>query len=422
MPYPYAYYREEYNGPLHGTELESQVLYLTTSLLVNASGEINVAGKSHIHLDATSGNMIIDNLTGGKDGQIIFVHKDSVTNSVTIKNNNGSSNRVYSSSNSDIVIPSGRHGGIVLICRDGGASQDWFEVSNNGLIGDGSVTAPSLAFASESMTGIYKAAAATMAFATSGIEKFTINSAYIRSLVPHRFLDGSSAQPSIAFENDPDTGFKKTTDAVVYVADALDKVSLFKDGTVGFEAPHLRSDLPFRLWGAGGSGVQKIYTGGVLSSDTYGDASLVPVDGIYSKGNVRTAGQFIGTATSALYADLAENYRADSNYKPGTLVCIGGAYEITVASNGRVFGVISSNPGFLLNASENTGEVKLPVALFGKVPCRVIGTVLKGDPIGLHPTIPGVAIAGYEPKVGIALENKDTEEEGLILISTRAVI
>ena len=38
---------------------------------------------------------------------------------------------------------------------------------------------------------------------------------------------------------------------------------------------------------------------------------------------------FNGTSTAAQYADLAENFRPDAQYAPGTIVALGGAEEIT---------------------------------------------------------------------------------------------
>jgi hypothetical protein len=96
-----------------------------------------------------------------------------------------------------------------------------------------------------------------------------------------------------------------------------------------------------------------------------------------SAGNL-TATNFIGVASSAKYADLAENYVSDAAYEPGTVVVFGGAKEITVTAkthDTRVAGVISTNPAYLMN-SEATG---LPVAFTGRVPCKVHGPVSKGD-------------------------------------------
>ena len=84
------------------------------------------------------------------------------------------------------------------------------------------------------------------------------------------------------------------------------------------------------------------------------------------------------TATSAQYADLAENYTADANYTPGTVVVFGGEKEITVTQevgDERVAGVISTDPAHLMNAACDG----LPVALRGRVPVNVIGPVVKGD-------------------------------------------
>jgi hypothetical protein len=99
-------------------------------------------------------------------------------------------------------------------------------------------------------------------------------------------------------------------------------------------------------------------------------------------GNIGTSSTYFNTvfaqATSAQYADLAENYVADADYAPGTVVVFGGEAEITIskdAADERVAGVISTQPAHLMNA----GQPGLPVALRGRVPVQVIGPVFKGD-------------------------------------------
>ena len=85
-----------------------------------------------------------------------------------------------------------------------------------------------------------------------------------------------------------------------------------------------------------------------------------------------------GTAIHALYADLAENYTADAEYNPGTVVVFGGDKEITVTTTShdtRVAGVISTDPAYLMNGA----TVGLPVAMTGRVPCQVQGPVTKGQ-------------------------------------------
>ena len=124
-------------------------------------------------------------------------------------------------------------------------------------------------------------------------------------------------------------------------------------------------------------------------------------------------------ATSAQYADLAEIYESDDEYEVGTVVIFGGEKEITVSSMGadpRVAGVISENPAYLMN-SEATGQA---VALQGKVPCKVVGVIDKGDMLVTHSQHPGVARKGNDPKVGTvigkALEEYNSTEIGTINI------
>lgn len=114
---------------------------------------------------------------------------------------------------------------------------------------------------------------------------------------------------------------------------------------------------------------------------------------------VPRTGVLNATATSARYADLAEVFRADADYKPGTVVIFGGSQEITtttVSHDTRVAGVISTNPGYLMNSSSEG----LPVAFTGRVPCQVRGPVYKGT-ILVTCDMPGVAQAIdsklYEP-------------------------
>lgn len=140
--------------------------------------------------------------------------------------------------------------------------------------------------------------------------------------------------------------------------------------------------------------------------------------------NTTTDYKFRGTATSAEYADLAERYAADRAYEPGTVVKLGGSHEITqtlVKHDTRVFGVISTAPGFEMNSAAGDDTTHPYVALAGRVPCKTVGTVHKGDRL-VSSAIPGHAMADkseatdYKMVIGRALENKETEEAGTIEI------
>lgn len=89
-----------------------------------------------------------------------------------------------------------------------------------------------------------------------------------------------------------------------------------------------------------------------------------------------------GTATAARYADLAERYEADAEYEPGTVVVIGGDKEVTQSTahlDHRIAGVISTNPAHLMNAEAGDDKTHPAVALRGRLPCKVVGPVVKGD-------------------------------------------
>ena len=97
-------------------------------------------------------------------------------------------------------------------------------------------------------------------------------------------------------------------------------------------------------------------------------------------GNVY-ANYFVGTATSAQYADLAENYLADADYLPGTVLVFGGEEEVTAAttpSSTRIAGVVTTQPAHVMN-SHLVGPHVVCIALRGRVPVKVMGVVRKGD-------------------------------------------
>jgi hypothetical protein len=89
---------------------------------------------------------------------------------------------------------------------------------------------------------------------------------------------------------------------------------------------------------------------------------------------------FSGVSTTARYADLAENYQADATYAAGTVVMFGGMEEVTLADadTKKVAGVVSTNPAHLMNGGL-TGTRVAAIALQGRVPCKVIGPIAKGD-------------------------------------------
>jgi len=170
-------------------------------------------------------------------------------------------------------------------------------------------------------------------------------------------------------------------------------------------------------------------TGGNLSVST-GTITLGNVVNANGNGvgNIGSSSLYFNTvfakATSAQYADLAEMYVADQDYPAGTVVEFGGDFEITATTQThtpRIAGVVSTNPSYLMN-STLAGEYVLPIALTGRVPCKVSGTVRKGDQMVASST-PGIAMALdkqlYEPGcvIGKALENYNSDTVGTIEVA-----
>lgn len=115
---------------------------------------------------------------------------------------------------------------------------------------------------------------------------------------------------------------------------------------------------------------------------------------------------FVGTATAANYADLAENYLADAEYPAGTVVSVGGEKEITASKWGdRALGVVSTNPAYLMNSGLEGGTA---IALKGRVPVFVTGAVKKGDRLIAANNGTAVAAVPHANDVfAIALESND---------------
>jgi len=126
-------------------------------------------------------------------------------------------------------------------------------------------------------------------------------------------------------------------------------------------------------------------TGGNLSVGT-GNIIVGNIvnNGSNATGNIGSSSTYFNTvfatATTALYADLAECYLGDAYYVPGTVVSFGGPNEVTfcdVDQDPAVAGVVSTKPAYSMNTGL-TGEHVVSVALIGRVPCAVQGPVAKG--------------------------------------------
>lgn len=115
-------------------------------------------------------------------------------------------------------------------------------------------------------------------------------------------------------------------------------------------------------------------------------------------------------------ADIAERYHADAVYEAGDVLVIGGRCEVTVTdqiANERVAGIVSRKAGLVMNDPVGTDDTHPPLALKGRVPCKVVGRVRRGDFL-VTSNVPGHAMAATSPSplavIGIALEDFDGEQ------------
>ena len=153
-------------------------------------------------------------------------------------------------------------------------------------------------------------------------------------------------------------------------------------------------------------------TGGNILTAGLVSLSVIVKTGTNGVGNIGAAGSTFNTvfakATSAQYADLAEIYRSDQAYEPGTVLVFGGSQEVTtsdVSHDIRIAGVVSTAPAYLMN-NQTPG---VAVALTGRVPCRVRGPVAKGEQlVNINTGIAGaIDFAQYRPGcvIGKSLES-----------------
>jgi len=149
-------------------------------------------------------------------------------------------------------------------------------------------------------------------------------------------------------------------------------------------------------------------------------------DGVGNIGNATVGFNTVfAKSTSAQYADLAERYATDDMYEAGTVVVIGGPKEATACStvaDHKVLGIVSTDPAYKMNQ----GTEGQDIALTGRVPCKVVGPIERGDLL-VTSASEGHAEA-WDPQnfvpgsvVGKALEAKTDSGVGVIEVAVGKV-
>jgi hypothetical protein len=98
--------------------------------------------------------------------------------------------------------------------------------------------------------------------------------------------------------------------------------------------------------------------------------------------------------------DMAENFEAEVVLEAGEVVSFHPEHDMVVRSavpnDARICGVVSTDPGVLLNVDPDRldQKVRVPIALCGRVPCRVVdetGPIHRGDLL-TSSSVPGYAM------------------------------
>jgi len=198
-------------------------------------------------------------------------------------------------------------------------------------------------------------------------------------------------------------------------------------GNIGSSAQYFNQAFTDRVNATTLSASGNVTGGNLITSGTAGILSVNTIThtGTNAVGNIGSSSsyfnQVFATATTALYADVAERFAADEVLEAGTVVELGGSAEITRSLeelSENVFGVISTRAAYLMNGGAGENDTHPPVAMTGRVPVKVIGTVRKGD--RLVSAGAGIARAAQPGEatafnvIGRSLVDKTTPESGTI--------
>lgn len=123
----------------------------------------------------------------------------------------------------------------------------------------------------------------------------------------------------------------------------------------------------------------------------------------------------------ATFADLGEYYASDREYEYGDVLIFGGSAEVTetnIEADSRVAGVVSDSAGFIMNSDQQ--GTRAMIALQGRVPCKVLGKVKKGDMLCTSSTAK-YAVKASNPQIGTiigkSLVDKETDGPGIIEVA-----
>jgi len=370
-----------------------------------AGGAVSTTGN------VTGGNILTSGLisaTGNITGNYIngngFFLSGIITSVANI--NNGTSNVNIASANANITVSINSTPNVVVFTSAGanvaGYANITGNVSANYYYGNGST-----------LSGISAAASAAQ------VENGTSNIQFTGS--------GGSATVNIG-----GTSNVVVIDTTTVFANVANVQSIAKGGTnavgnIGSPTGYFNNLFGVTYTGTTANISANITAGNLITSGTTGILSVNSIahTGTNAAGNIGSSSsyfnQVFATATTALYADVAERFASDEVLEAGTVVELGGSAEITrslTELSENVFGVISTRAAYLMNGGAGENDTHPPVAMTGRVPVKVVGVVRKGD--RLVSAGAGIARAAQPGEatafnvIGRSLVDKTTPESGTI--------
>ncbi len=256
----------------------------------------------------------------------------------------------------------------------------------------------------------------------------------ISEVVAGNGLVGGGSSGSVTLDIGAGTGITVNADNVSVNMSAFTTTDLAEGANLYYTAARANSAMDAYL--VGGSGLT--YSAGTFNVGAGSYITVGANDVAVDATSTNTANKIVArdasgnfaanvitaTATSARYADLAENYLGDADYLPGTVLVFGGEAEVTACmsyESTRVAGVVTTQPAHVMN-SDLTGNHVTCIALRGRVPVKVKGVVRKGDVlVTAGEGHIGYAVASLDPRgvpaaavVGKAITDKLDSGSGVV--------
>ena len=157
-----------------------------------------------------------------------------------------------------------------------------------------------------------------------------------------------------------------------------------------------------------------------ISAETYGNSTCVDAYSDQAIGIVTYTGRtddkwglytpdyIYAKGTQYPAVDVAEYFPVEDTPEPGTVMIIGPTGILQVSSTGydtRVMGIVSTDPAVSLGVKDTGNPGEVPIAVAGRVPCKVDATngpIHPGDLLTTSDN-PGYAMKATDPKIGTIL-------------------